>query len=238
MKLALVSGLMTSHALELQLERIEQYCKEAAECDIIVFGEAYLQGFDGLTWSYDRDKKRAVEQNSPEINRLKTIAQTYQMAISIGFFEKNEEKLYSSQLCIGATGDILSTYRRISQGWKEKGVGKQYQEGQRFEVFDYQGTRFVTAICGDLWHENLLNRLTALEYDICLWPVYIDYSPEEWQTAQHEYAEQTKKLSKPIYLVNSYSIDKQEAYGGVYLFENGQITPILPIGNYGIVKIE
>ncbi|MEX5397150.1 carbon-nitrogen hydrolase family protein [Streptococcus sp. ZJ93] len=238
MKLALVSGLMASHAVEIQLERIEQYCEEAADCDIIVFGEAYLQGFDRLTWSYDRDKKRAVEQNSPVINRIQSIAQIYQLAISIGFFEKNDEKFFSSQLYIGATGDILSNYRRISQGWKDKNAGKQYQEGEDFEVFDYQGRRLVTAICGDLWHDNLLNRLTTLEYDICLWPVYIDYTPEEWQTAQHEYAEQTKRISKPIYLVNSYSTDKQEAYGGVYLFEKGQITPILPIGSHGIVKIE
>lgn len=48
MKIGLVAGLMSHGQIELQLNRIEDCLKNNPACDLLVFGEAYLQGFHGL----------------------------------------------------------------------------------------------------------------------------------------------------------------------------------------------
>ena len=59
-----------------------------------------------------------------------------------------------------------------------------------------------------------------------VWPVFIDYSVDNWQhSALHEYQKQMKKLKKDIYLINSINTGKSLSNGGAYYFDkNGRIV--------------
>lgn len=238
-KIGLVSCLMKDNDIELQLAQIEYYVSTNHTCDLICFGESFLQGFEGLTWNYDEDLKRALEQDDPIILHIRELAKSYHCGISFGFFEKENSTLYSSNMVINSEGNIIDVFRRVSPGWKEPIAGSMYKEGKGFHTFTYMDKVLGVAICGDVWHDSFLKELELMDMDALLWPLYVDYSPEEWNASfQYEYAERTQKLTYPALMINSFVEDSRRAKGGCYVFYQNRIQSSLPMGNIGVLKFE
>lgn len=96
-KIGLVSCLMKDKDTKHQLKQIEHYVSTNHNCDLICFGESFLQGFEGLTWEYDEDIKRALAKN-------------YKCGISFGFIEKEEDIIYSSNMVIDSCEEIMDVF--------------------------------------------------------------------------------------------------------------------------------
>ena len=62
MKIALASARIVDRDINYNLSQMERYMKEAKAmgADLVCFGEAFLQGFNALSWQYEEDKKIAV----------------------------------------------------------------------------------------------------------------------------------------------------------------------------------
>lgn len=208
----------------------------AGRADAVLFGEAFLQGFDGIDFTAAHDTATAVSREDHIIHELCGIAKEHAIAVSFGFIEQDSGAFFSSQLTIDQTGRILDLYRRVSPGWKKSCAGKEYREGSGFHTFNFLGKRVAVGLCGDLWYEEHIARLNALKPDIVWWPVYTDYSASDWnRTAKLEYAAQAGKLNAPVLYVNSVC---EAARGGAALFENGFIKEELPAGQEGILIVE
>lgn len=96
------------------------FAQAAADgADLVVFGESTLQGFDCLCWSYAADRDMALPLDSAPIRQLQDAARKYATAISFGFIERDGDALYSSCAFIGADGEIIHRFRRVSIGWKD-----------------------------------------------------------------------------------------------------------------------
>lgn len=217
--------------------------KCAGKADAVIFGEAFLQGFDSLNFTAGHDMAVAVSCEGRVIHELCQLAKEHAIAISFGFLEQDCGAFFSSQLTIDQTGRILDLYRRVSPGWKEPSAGKEYREGSGFHTFDFLGKKAAVGLCGDFWYEETIARLNDLKPDIVWWPVYTDYSASEWnRTAKLEYAKQAGKLNVPVLYVNSVCLDQADACGaargGAALFENGFIKEELPAGQEGILIVE
>ncbi|AUS96489.1 hypothetical protein CDQ84_07735 [Clostridium thermosuccinogenes] len=147
---------------------------------------------------------------------------------------------YSFLIVISDDGEIINNYRRISPGWKETiADGRYYREGNGFSLFDYKGKRFTTAICGDLWYDKNIDLIKQLKGDCVLWPLYIDYSAQEWEnSARDEYALQVKEIQAPVLMINSYAEGEGKANGGCCVFRNGRVLKELPMGTLGILEYE
>lgn len=67
MKIALASARIVDRDMDHNLSQMERYMKEAKAmgADLVCFGEAFLQGFNALTWQYERDREVAVTTSSP-----------------------------------------------------------------------------------------------------------------------------------------------------------------------------
>ncbi|HFR3426173.1 TPA: carbon-nitrogen hydrolase family protein [Streptococcus suis] len=239
MKIGLVAGLMSHGQIEVQLNRIEEYLKNNTACDLLVFGEAYLQGFYGLNWNFWDDCQLACSLDSQPIQTLRKLAKQYETALSVGFIELLGEHLYSSQIFIDHLGQILDCYRRISKGWKETD-SENYREGKEFSALTYKNKRFATAICGDIWYDHLIDQLAQLDYDCVLWSVYINYSEDLWnKEGKQDYCEQTEKLNTPVFMVNSFdTLAGQTARGGAFQFSNGKIIKQLELGKNGVCIVD
>lgn len=112
------------------VEKIKVYAEEySGMADMICFGEAFVQGFDGLTWDYERDLHIAVEQDSELIAELRCIAERNGIGIGFGYIELCDGKIYSSYMVVSAKGEMVCNYRRMSTGWKVPGLCKMYAEG-------------------------------------------------------------------------------------------------------------
>ena len=239
MKIGLVSSLMKDNNIEHQLGQMEYYISLNHNCDLICFGESFLQGFEGLTWKYDEDIKRALTKDGPVILYIRELAKRYNCGISFGFIEKEGNNIYSSNMVINSKGKIVDIFRRVSIGWKEPIANSLYKEGNGFHTFTYLDKVIGVAICGDVWHDNFLGELEHMKMDALLWPLYIDFSIEDWnKTYKKEYAERTKNLPYPALMINSYVEEPKGAKGGCYVFYQNQIISSLPMGNIGILEFD
>lgn len=217
--------------------------KTSTKADMIIFGEAFLQGFYALDFKSEKDFERALSVDDQIIKEIKKTAKDYNIGVSFGFIELDKDKIYSSQLTIDSSGEIINIFRRVSPGWKEPFANERYLEGQDFHTFTIDGEKIVIGLCGDLWNKENLEKVKELNPDIVWWPVYTDYNYKEWnENIKYEYADQAQKISAPVLYINSYCIDKEYEYeiakGGAALFVGGNIKAELPSGKEGILLIE
>ena len=59
---------------------IDTLIKCSKEADIVVFGEAFLQGFYAASFDIEHDKKIAIGQNDPIIKEICNTAKTQEIA--------------------------------------------------------------------------------------------------------------------------------------------------------------
>ena len=234
MRVGLVSYRCESHSVLFNMSQIEKAMKHSeGKVDLLCFGEAFLQGFDALSWDYEADKALAVELSSETIAQLRDLTVQYGISLITGYIEKDLEKLYSSCVAI-SDGKIIHNYRRISKGWKEyTKTDGHYCEGTATDSFKLHGKDICLALCGDLWDfpekfrtENLL-----------IWPVYVNYSVEEWNSgALDEYAAQAAMAAKDVLMINPLD-NEPENHGGSFYFRDGKIIARLPFDEEGILVV-
>ena len=205
--------------------------KKYSDVDLIVFGESFLQGFNALSFEYDKDTNIAISINDSIINEIREKVKESKVGLSFGYFEKDGSNIYSSQLTLDKDGNILNNYRRVSIGWKELNANEYYKEGRLFPTFNFLDKNLTVALCGDLWHNEFIAMMKNTPSDLVLWPVYTDFNSDEWNTTiKYEYATQVKELNRDVLLVNSYRLDGSidEAKGGACHFRDGKIISEKP----------
>ena len=71
MRIGLAPYRFINSNVEYNICQVEKALKEASsKVDMLLFGETFLQGFDALTWEYNKDALIAVSQHSLEMTRL------------------------------------------------------------------------------------------------------------------------------------------------------------------------
>ena len=236
MKIALVVAEIVDGNIEFNLSQMERFAKDSrrAGADLVCFGEAFLQGFNALSWQFDQDKNVAVATDSKIFSRIISLTKEIGIDILFGYNEFDGEDIYSSCALI-ENGEIIHNYRRISIGWKESSkTDGHYKEGNSVKVFDYKGKKCAIGLCGDLW--DFPERFNLGE-DVLFWPVYVGWTKEEWENGgKMEYAEQANMCCPKTLYVNS--ICEGDAFGGAAFFVDGQIQGELAIYNEGILFVE
>ena len=217
--------------------------KCAGKADVVIFGEAFLQGFHGINFVVGHDTAVSLSRGDRIICEICALAEEHSTAVSFGFIEKDRDTFFSSQMTIDKNGRVADLYRRVSPGWKEPFAGREYREGSGFHTFDFLGRKVAVGLCGDLWYEDNIARLKELKPELVWWPVYTDYSSLEWNgAAKFEYAEQAGKIGVPVLYVNSVCTDRyagrEIAEGGAALFDRGCIKEELPAGAAGVLIVE
>lgn len=216
------------------LSQMEKGMAEAAgKADLLCFGEAFLQGFDALCWDYESDRHVAVKLDSPEIARLSELTVRYGVDLLAGYIERDGGALYSSCAVI-EQGRILHNYRRITKNWKEFRItDHHYREGSRTEPFFYRGVPVQIALCGDLWIAPEKFGTDGL----LIWPVYVNFSLEEWAQNEADYAQQALLAARRTVMVNSITRDPP-SHGNAFYFENGRVKSALGYDREGILLVE
>ena len=235
MRIGLVSYRCKNKDLAFNLGQIERAMREAHEnVDLLCFGEAYLQGFDSLCWSYEADREMALETTSDSILQLAQWTEQYHTALLTGYIERAQERLYSSCIVL-ADGKMIHNYRRISRGWKEYSkTDAHYAEGNETGAFRFRGQNITLALCGDLWDFPGRFKTDGL----LIWPVYVDFSIAEWEQGElADYARQASLAASHVLMVNPIDRDA-ENHGGAFFFKNGTIVGRTPFDQEKILIVE
>ena len=198
------------------------------------FGESFLQGFDCLDWDFATDKDVAVTRDSGEIRRIREASRRLGVDVLFGFIERENETLYSSCMLVEA-GEITRCYRRLSKGWKEyTRTDDHYREGLAAEVFDYRGWRCVMTLCGDMW--DTTQDAFRLGEDILFWPLYCDYTRDEWLHGElADYACQCRDHASLTLMINSLCRGGSE--GGCAVYRRGEVAQLLEPGRAGLLLL-
>lgn len=141
--------------IDYHLNQIERAVFETqGKVDLLCFGESFLQGFDSLSWTVENDSNLAINQKSETMDKLKKLSKEYQVALLLGYIEKDRQSLYSSCVEID-DGEIVGNYRRVSKGWKAYWkTDFHYKEGFAIDEVTIQRRKVQLALCGDLWDEG------------------------------------------------------------------------------------
>ncbi len=243
MRIAICSAKQINGDIYTNLRTMEDmvYKAHESQADLIVFGEAFLQGFDGITFeNYEADLALSLTDVDDPIFRLKMMAVGYDMAIGFGYYERSLGNIYSSYMVINKDGEILTNYRRMSEGWKKKTASDKYQEGKTLNVFEFMDTKIVVGICGDFWSDDILKHLTTFEYDLVLWPNFNNYTPQQWMNQElGAYRDQCQKIGREVIWINSLNPDPQmPAYGGNFYVIDGKFVVNHPMELAGISIID
>ena len=208
-KIPHIAGKIANKTLtQLEMEGVFIFPESAKDADIVIFGEAFLQGFYGATFEVEHDNRLAISQEDSIIKEICSVSKEYGVAVSFGFIEKEDDLFYSSQITIDSKGEVIDVYRRVSPGWKEEFANEKYCEGKDFQAFEFIGQRIVVGLCGDLWFDDNVMKIKSLSPDVVLWPVYTDFNCNEWnESMKYEYAEQAGKVGGKVLYVNSYCKD-------------------------------
>lgn len=221
-------------------QQIAKFAREARArgAEMILFPEAFLQGFEGLCFDYQKDISVAVSAQGAEIAHIRRICRESGIGIGLGYFETEGGVIYSSYIVIDAEGRTIANYRRKSPGWKEHYANADYREGREFITFKMKDKQFGIMLCGDFWTDSLLPEISALECDCMLWPVYIDFSVEDWEEEERsEYLKRTEILGMPVAFVNAFVDAPDRANGGAFLAAKGKAIVELQMGRPALLDI-
>lgn len=236
MNIALASARIVDRDIRHNLSQMERCMKEAKAggAELVCFGEAFLQGFNALTWHFEENKSVALPVSSNEFEQIKAWTKRLAVDVLFGYNELDGDAIYSSCALI-SDGEILHNYRRISRGWKEYWkTDAHYREGVSVKPFAYKGRQCAVALCGDLWDEP---ERFALGEELLFWPVYVCWTKDEWENGgKVEYAQQAGLCCCSTLYVNS--LCEGDAFGGAAHFDGGRIASELPILREGLLYVE
>lgn len=234
MKIGLASYEFRDRDIAFNLSQIERAMIAAqGKVELLCFGETFLQGFNALCWNYEEDRKIAASMNAPMLQKLCAMTVQYGTGLLLGYIEHWNNALYSSCAVMDG-GKLLHNYKRISKGWKEfDRTDAHYREGDTTGEFQFRGQTFMLALCGDLWDFPDRFRTDCP----LIWPVYVNFTLDQWTQYETEYAEQARLASRRALLVNPISQDPA-SHGGAFYFADGKIVEKLAFDTEGILIVD
>jgi len=118
MKIALASAPIRNGDVAFNLTQMAKYISLAREqgAELVCFGEAYLQGFDALTWNFEEDRSTAISCSSGLFQIIAGWTRDSGIDVLFGFLEREGDAIYSACALVSG-GELVLKYRRISKGW-------------------------------------------------------------------------------------------------------------------------
>jgi len=242
MNIGLASVRFINNDIDFNLKNCIRFTQKAKErnADLVIFGETYLQGFESLVWKPEIDLAVGIKRQSKTMDTLRNCCKEENIAVGIGYIELEENKLYSSYLVIDKNGNDIANYRRISSGWRiENADIKTYKEGTEFSIFEFMGCKMTVGLCGDFWRDEIIKIFPKDNIDIVLWAVFVSWDNKKMGKAEfNAYIEQSKKISRNIFYVNSICEGKNYlAYGGAFAIINNELKALLDQGKEDILVV-
>jgi predicted amidohydrolase len=166
--------------------RIEHALREAQaqKADIACFPETTLLG-----WVNPDAHKQAQPIPGKDSDRLCALAKKYDMYISVGLAEKENDTLYDSMVLIDNQGTILLKHRKINI--LTELMTPPYTPGESVSAVDTAYGRIGLLICADTFLDGCLSQMKAQEPDLLL-------APYGWAAAEGSWPGHGKQLENTV----------------------------------------
>ncbi len=216
MKIGLANAKFVNFDIERNKNSIVDIIRNS-NLDIVFFGESFLNGFDGLTWDVNRDIGSLEIMTTNNIEEIRQVCVGSSTGVGFGYFEIDDNKIYSSYIVIDKFGNDLVNYRRQSDGWKIPSSPSNYKEGNKIESFVLEGITFDVLLCGDAWDDKIYDKYGRSEF--LLWPIYVTF---DIHSDINEYVERVIKKYSNAIIIGSLS-DNPDSGGGSFLIMDSKL---------------
>jgi len=217
--------------------------RELADADLVLFGEAAPTGLvNDNDPAHDLPLGEAIP--GPWLDDLGSPG----CHVAFGLLEREADHLFDSAVLIGPDGSILLHYRRIHPGWHgPKADPEVYRQGSEIPVADTPFGSMAFLICGDLFDDELTDRVRALEVDWLLfpfWRCFDDFSHDDRRWREEElpvYAARVARTNTTTLMVNCLA--PREMLGGAFggaavIGPGGEVLHTHPLGTPGSLVID
>ncbi|KAI5243440.1 hypothetical protein E4T43_04128 [Aureobasidium subglaciale] len=110
--------------LELSVQKTIHWINEAGQngCKLIAFPELWIPGYPYWMWRVNyqeslpllkKYRENSLPSDSPEMHRIRAAAKENGIFVSLGYSEVDLNSLYTTQVLISPTGDVLNHRRKI-----------------------------------------------------------------------------------------------------------------------------
>jgi len=233
--------------IDANLTTILKMAKEAADAgaDLAVFPEAALTGLiNNDEPSHDLPLGQAIP--GPVTDVLARLARERRIWLAIGLLERECDRLYDSAVLLTPDGTIGLKYRRIHPKWHGPADPSVYCQGTELPKVETSFGAFAFLICGDLFDDELIQRVRGLRPDWLLFPFarrFRDrsYDQKRWDREEKpEYAKRVK-LAGITTLMTNYISDRDfsGSFGGAMVVSSdGTVVDSFPLGEAGILMVD
>ena len=148
------------------LARVNETLAKAASKDVemVVFPELFLPGYNQMKGH----AHVAQEQGGTWETQLAALAKDHGCGLTIGWAERDGDKIYNSASTFDRTGEKLSHYRKIQLwGSTEKAT---FEFGDRYSTFMLAGVKTGLLICYDIEFPQHVRALAQMGVQLILVP--------------------------------------------------------------------
>ncbi|TFG32821.1 carbon-nitrogen hydrolase family protein [Candidatus Thorarchaeota archaeon] len=216
-----------------------------AGAEFILFPEAAATGLVN-TGNPETDRRIAETIPGPRNTEWRDFASEHGVYFGAGLLEREGDSIFDSAVLYNPEGELILHYRRNDPGWHSVDDDPSvYCEETQVPVVDSPIGRLAFLICGDLWNDEVLERLKNKKPDYLLYLFARDIEPKEriesiWMVEVQAYRERWKESGSNVLVVNLLC-DRQgfESIGGAWFVDNrGKLVAVSPILQENILFVD
>lgn len=226
------------------VETLVRMTAEAAAggADLIVFSEAAVSGFVG-TGDPDHDRDLADVVPGPTTAIIAETARAHAMSIAFGMFERDQAgRLYDAGLLIGPDGAIQLHYRRNTPQWHHSAADPLiYRQGTEIPLVQTSFGRTCMVLCGDLFDDLVIGRVSALQPDLLLVPFAREFDSDvaderAWMSTEIDiYARRAAQSGATTALVNQIGPGPRHFGGALLVDDHATVIASLDLHTEGLL---
>ena len=218
-KIAVVQFRPAFMDIEKNVERAKGFIDKIS-ADIVLFPELFLSGY--TFFDKGEVEEIAIEiNNSPHLKQFIEISKRKSIAISGGYAERDDKRLFNSSFFI-ADGEVIANYRKVHLFSHEKNLFSPGDMG--FSAFDYRGVKIGMMICFDWIFPESARTLAIKGAQVILHPanLVLPYC----QRAMY-----ARAIENRVFIATANRIGKEKNRGLQNIFTGGSQV-VSPAGDY------
>jgi N-carbamoylputrescine amidase len=207
--------------------------------DLVMFSETALTGLvnDDVP---EHDVVLGAALCGEHVAMVRQRAKANNINVALGIFEVEDNRLFDTALFVDRDGRIGLKYRRISAGWHDPHADPEfYGHGTVVEAYQSDIGMVCFLICGDLFDDELVDRVQRQRPDLLLVPFARAFeggghSQGKWEKEElAQYLSRVQRAGVRTLLTNYLDDDY---FGGAFNVEaNGRLVNSLPLGAFRAV---
>ncbi|RDW60618.1 nitrilase cyanide hydratase CH [Coleophoma cylindrospora] len=202
--------------LELSTQKTIHYINEAgkAGCKLIAFPELWIPGYPYWQWKVNyqeslpllkKYRENSLPSDSDEMRRIREAARANKIFVSLGYSELDLASLYTTQVMISPTGDIINHRRKIRATHVERLVFGDGTGDTTESVVDTEIGRIGHLNCWENMNPFLKSYAVSLgeQVHIAAWPLYPDAATLKYPDPYTNISDANSDIVTPAYAIET-----------------------------------